>query len=255
VRSVLAVAVLLAGCLGSPGHGDEPATYRWGLDGCRFVIAVIPVETAVAQRLVPAGFTPRPSSLAAVPGAPGAEVHADAYDCADGTALDGSRLDDVHYGSFYVPVDPPEELREPGYEAAFVKLDFLAWDPGALRTLRDGGLPAYAGTAIVVGTGNQIDAALSMQGGSGFRLMGAFGPAASQDGVLPFIEHTPLDGGAGGLATWHARLHDASFATGTGVLTVDGPMADVVGARVAVQFSTGTWHLDQADLAFPIAWP
>lgn len=264
--AVLALAAAAAGCLGDAPAEAGPRTYPWGLEECRYAIAVVPLPASTLQPLLPPGFTPRrtlPPEAAALPGAPDAELHADAYQCAGATGLDGGRVQGASYGSFYVPVEAPAGVADPAYPAAFVKLDFLAWDPARAQVLQDGGLPAHRGVAAVVHEGARLTALLAFhedaQGAGdlgGFSLTGAFGPAEPQEGDLPFLEATPLDGDGGGLAVWHARLHDATFATGTGILRVEGPLRDVVGGEaVPVRFATGTWNLDQADVTFPIPWP
>lgn len=255
----LLLAVPLTGCLTVLDDTESgPRTYPWGLEQCRYVIAVVPVAAERLQPLLPEGFTPRRSQPAGteVLGLPDGELHADAYACDGATALDGGRLDGAMYGSFYVPVEPPQALADPAYPASFVKLDFLSWDLAAQDWLVSQGLPAHPGVAAVLPEGQRLTAFLSMDEGAGpgFTLVGTFGLAEAQVGDLPFLEATPLAGG--GLAVWHARLHDATFARGAGVLQVQGPLRDVVGGdSVPVQFSTGTWNLDQADVTFPVAWP
>ncbi|MHB1261634.1 MAG: hypothetical protein ACYC2H_07940 [Thermoplasmatota archaeon] len=61
----------------------------------------------------------------------------------------------------------------------------------------------------------------------------------------------------GGLAKWHARLHDATLAEGVGMLTPSpGLASEIAGAdQRAVQFLAGTWNLDEATVTFPLAWP
>lgn len=257
MRAILAVVLVAAtaGCLGEPAQEPQPvAHYRWGLDGCQYVIAVMTLPRERLLPLLPEGFEPRPAQDS-LPGAEMGELHADAYNCAKGTALDGGRLGDVDYGSFYVPVDPPAELREPGYEAYFVKLDFILADGLRAPMLKEAGLPVHGGEATVSSPdGVHWSAVLDMSTAGKFVVEGVAGPAQPQEAPLPFIEHSPLTGG--GLALWHARLHDATFATGIGTIQLQGPMAEVAGApSLPVTFSAGTWNLDQADLTFPIAWP
>lgn len=256
MRVVLLVALLAAaGCLDQAGGQAEdvrPHTLPWGLSDCSYVIAVMPVPSDRLQPLLPEGFTPLPSRN----GLPGdGELHADAYHCAGGVGLDGRPLADVQYGSFYVPVEAPDELREEGYGAYFVKLDFIAPDGEHTDILAEAGLPAHSGRASATQTGATLwSAELAMETAGGFTFEGISGPATAQDGPLPFIEHSPLT--SGGLALWHARLHHASFSTGVGALLLNGPMVDVVGSNVvAVTFSAGAWNLDEADVTFPVAWP
>ena len=258
VRVVL-VALLLtaacAGCLSGPVEVAPAATrYLWGLSDCQYVIAVVTVPADRLAALLPSGFAPRPGR-GSLPGAETGELHADAYTCGGAVGLDGRPLHEVEYGSFYVPVDPPAELREPGYEAYFVKLDFLAPDASRTETLLEAGLPVHGGEAFAKSSdGVHWSAMLYMPQVGRFGFEGIAGPPEPQGAPLPFVEHSPLAGG--GLALWHARLHGATFATGVGTLSLEGPMAEVAGApQVPVTFSAGTWNLDEADLTFPIAWP
>lgn len=254
------LAVLLAGCLapvpaGGAPPAASPATYAWGLADCAYVIAIVPVDAGALAAVLPEGFTPLPGRVA-LPGRD-AELHLEAYRCAEGVDLDGGALADVAYASAYVPVEPPPELREDGYDAYFVKLDFLVPDAPRRTTLAAAGLPARAGSAEVALAPARASAAVALEGAGAWTFEGVAGPEDGQDAPLPFVEHTPVADGRG-LARWHARLHDATFASGAGVVTFEGAswMRDVAGAdRVPAAFLAGAWNLDEADVAFPIAWP
>jgi hypothetical protein len=261
VRAFLLAALLLAGCLSppaapaGPAAATGPATHAWGLSECAFAIARVAVPAAALQPLLPEGFAPAPSDLPGVAGAPGAELHLDAYVCKAGVGLDGSPLQEVQYGSYYVPAIPPAALKEPGYDAYFVKLQHLVPDAARREALAAGGLPALNGSATVTSLGPRWTARLALGGAGGFSLDGVAQPANPQGAPLPFIEYTPL--AKGGLARWHARLHDATLASGDGVLRLaPGKMRDLVGAdEVPVRFLAGTWNLDHADVTFPLPWP
>jgi len=254
--------VLLAGCLSAGPAVEEPSaafreqTHLWGLVDCAFVIVRLPVAPEAVQPLLPPGFTPVVSGSAGVGGVPTAEFHVDAYDCRHGIAFDGSPVAFQKYGSFYVPVVPPQELREPGVDAYFVKLDTLQSDENTRLAFAAAGLPVHDG-GVEVGAGLGIwKAELTMDGGGGFVLEnGVVGPPSAQGAPLPFIEFTPLAGG--GLARWHARLHDATFVEGAGLFTPSpGLAAEIAGGdQRPVQFLAGTWNLDEANVTFPVAWP
>ncbi|MGQ0536277.1 MAG: hypothetical protein ACT4PT_09415 [Methanobacteriota archaeon] len=259
-RLLVAAASVSAGCIGGGPPESTPdgpttiASYPWGISDCAYVIAVAQADAAALQERLPTGFAPRRIDAGGL-----AEIHFDAYACAEGQWLDGERLAPLSYGSVYVPVEAPAALREDGYEAYFVKFDFLLPDAGRRDRLEAAGLPARDGEARVSATpagaaGVAVDAALSLVPDVGFAFRGAAGPPEGQDVPLPFVEYTPLSGG--GLARWHARLHDATTSLGTGVLEVRGWPADVLGApTVPATFATGRWNLDEADVAFPIPWP
>jgi hypothetical protein len=268
--AVLALASL-AGCASPPAPlpVEEPnagtpktTTYAWGLSDCEFIIVRAQVPVKTAQALLPPGFAPAPSSLAV--GSGGAEFHMDVYDCAGGIDLDGHKRDDVAYASFYVPVIPPDELREDGYGAYFVKLDTLELDDDRREALLEAGFPIHGGQSHVTPdpTGTTWDGFADLRDGTkgtgGFILRGATMAPTEPSGELPFVEYTPL--AEGGLARWHARLHDSEIAAGTGTVLVSGFAAEVLGSRnpaepIPVEFLAGTWNLDEADVTFPIAWP
>lgn len=264
MRSLAAVAVfgLLAGCASDASEpvtdavADGPTTHEWGLVDCDFVIVRVPAAPEDLQPLLPPGFTPAVSGEAAFAGLPTAEFHLDAYECRHGVAFDGSPIAFQKYGSFYVPVVPPEALREPGVDAYFVKLDTLQSDENTRAAFEAAGLPVHEGDAKVEPGIGVWTVELGMGGAGGFVLEeGVVGPASDQAAPLPFIEFTPVAGG--GLARWHARLHDATFREGLGLFTPSPGLASEVAGpeRRPVQFLAGTWNLDEADVTFPIAWP
>lgn len=270
MKLLLAVAVAstaaVSACLDAPLVGDppvdapvlEPFRFPWGLSDCAFVIAVVPVEPAKLAKVLPPGFAASPTRLSLVPAGPTGALELDAYRCRSGVGLDGP-LSPVEYGSYYVAVDPPEQLREAGYHAYFVKFDFLVPDGPRRATLASLGLPARPGSAAVtvasLDAGGPVSAQLDPGPAGGFRLTGTVAPPEDAGSALPFMEFTPIPGG---LAKWHARLHDARIGSGAGTLEVvpGSWAAELVGSpRVPVTFAAGQWNLDQADLTLPIAWP
>ncbi|MEA3137346.1 MAG: hypothetical protein QOC71_1627, partial [Thermoplasmata archaeon] len=229
--------LLLAGCLAATPDppapmASGPTTHQWGLVECDFVIARVPVAPEDVQPLLPQGFTPVLAAPDAGAGlVPTAEFHLDAYECRHGVAFDGSPVALPRYGSFYVPVVPPSELREPGYDAYFVKLDTLQSDDNTRAVFEAAGLPVHDGDAQAgPGLGGLWSASLALEEGGGFALAtGVVGQPTPQGAPLPFIEFTPLAGG--GLARWHARLHDATLYDGVGQFTPSPGLAtEVLGA-------------------------
>jgi hypothetical protein len=256
----LLVVLALAGCA-TPQPGPAPgapATHPWGLSHCAFVIANVAADPAKLAARLPPGFRLANGTLSGLPAGARAEVALDAYRCETGIGFAGN-LTDVSYGSHYASIVPPDALREKGYEAYFVKWDPLIPDAARRDALVAAGLSAHGGDAKVAladvpGGGSQVDATLRFDDGGGFRLVGTTGAATAQGAPLPFMEYTPLS--HGGLARWHARLHDARIASGQGVVEISTPwVRDVVGAdRAPATFIAGEWNLDEADVAWPVAW-
>lgn len=260
LRRVPLLALLVtAGCFASPvaqpaegpTSAGAPSGGPWRIDSCAFVIAAVKVRAADLAPHLPSGF-------AAITQAGVAEIHFDAYRCGEVSWLGAAPIADAGYGSVYVPVVAPTALREPGYGNYFVKYDTLVTDADAQSALEDAGLPARAGDATVeltalAGGAFAIDASLDM-GAVGFRVTGSGAAGQAQDGALPFVEYTPL--AQGGLARWHARLHDANIAPGAGVIEIRGWPAVALGVdRAPATLIAGTWNLDQADVSYPIPWP
>ncbi|HUR67632.1 MAG TPA: hypothetical protein VM370_00170 [Candidatus Thermoplasmatota archaeon] len=252
------MALALAGCLAAPAApaSDGVAPRTWRIDGCAFVIAVVPVDEAALAARLPEGFALAPSRLPALPGIPRGAVELDAYQCAGG-AWFGRNATPLAYGSHYAAVAAPDALQQEGYDATFVKWDTLVADDAARASLALAGAPVHDGDALVTIDGARLTASLSFDDGTGFSLTGALQPPAAQGAPLPFMEFTPLAGGSA-LARWHARLHDARIGSGAGVVQLpEGSwVREMVGAPSApVQLIAGTWNLDEADVAFPVAWP
>ena len=261
MRALLPAVLLLAGCLAAPTHegaaaADPALTMAWGVEECAFVIVAIPVDYAALAARLPAGFRLAPGTLGLLPSGPNATIEFDAYRC-ERVRWGSETTEDASYGSYYTGVLPPSALRQAGYNAYFVKWDVLVADDAARETLAAAGVPAHAGAAQVRIDGPTITASLGFDDGAGFSLTGAMRtpPASASAAPLPFTEYTPLEGG--NLARWHARLHDAPFGQGAGVVELSpGWVRDLVGAdRAPATFIAGTWNLDQADVAAPIVWP
>lgn len=254
---VLAAAAL-AGCLATPASelasasdAADAGTFPWQIDRCDFVIAAVKAPAATLNPLLPPGFS-------AISTAGVGEIHFDAYRCEAVSWLGGATLADAGYASVYVPVVAPPALRESGYGNYFVKFDTLVADSSAQALLAAAGLPARAGDATVAlaaapGGSSAVQASADL-GDVGFTILGAAAPGQAQGGTLPFIEHTPLE--TGGLARWHATLHDAVIGPGAGVVELRGWPAEALGVdRAPATLIAGTWNLDRADVAWPIAWP
>ena len=253
---VLLAMLALAGCaapnLAPPTSAPSPI-HPWGITHCAFVIAAVPVDEAKLAARLPKGFTLAPGRLSALPAGPRAAIELDAYRCASGVAFDGN-LTDLAYGSHYAAVTPPDALKEKGYDAVFVKWDFLAPDAPRRAVFLQAGLPAHAGDATVdISQTGSVQATLTFADGGGFSVTGMIQPPQPAGAPLPFMEYTPL--ADGGLARWHARLHDASIGSGAGVvqLAPGSWVRDVVGSDSApATIIAGTWNLDEADVTFRV---
>lgn len=249
------LALLVPGCL-SPALDPDAAAVApardealtWALQRCTFVIVSIPADAGAVRARLPEGFTLRPGALDPLR----ASLELDAYRCERGR-WNGTWIDDMSYGSAYVPVTPPAALQEEGYEAAFVKWAPLVADDAARATMRAWGIDAREGDARVAIEGPLVTASLGLDDG-GFALTGTLAGATTPVEELHFVEFTPT--AEGGLARWHARLHDASYASGQGVVTLaPGWIRDAVGSESApATFIAGAWNVDEADVA-PLAIP
>jgi len=261
-RGLPIVALLVAGCLSASTPQTGPpttsaptsVTYPWGITECAFTIVSIPVPADRLASRLPANFRVGPSTFSRVPSE--AALDLDVYDCKAGVGLNET-LSGVDYGSFYTGVTPPDELREDGYGAYFVKWDFLVPDAARRNVFRAAGLPSHDGSADVTVTQGVVTASLELADAGGFRFTGTVGDLQPQAAPLPFMEYTPLAGPAS-LARWHARLHDARIGEGAGeVELVPGSwVADLAGStRVPATAIAGVWNLDEADVTFPVPWP
>src|SRR5687768_2306129 len=157
---VIAALVLpLSGCLKSETNDDpEPTTggqvqlapMPMDVHDCKFIMAVVPVESESLAKYIPEGFRPL------APGEHPLEIPADARgdamlgieaeDCERGRQMDGSYAP-VQTGSYWIPVVPPEWWMERGAEFYIIKLDMLIWDEHAAADLKSMGLPARVGGA------------------------------------------------------------------------------------------------------------
>lgn len=252
--AALAMALLLAGCLGAPPAppGPDPqgsASFRWDLHDCTWVAVNLPADPQRLQAHLPEGFTPAAGGLVGTAGG-GTFIDLDAYQCAAVTGLAGP-LPDVAYGSAYVRVEVPEERRVEGYDAYFVKWDFLVPDAPRRAAFTRLGLPAVTGEAEVPpAAAGPYAARLALDGGAGgFALQGALAQPL-EAGRVPFVEFTPL--ASGGLARWNATAAYGGF-QGAGVVTLaPGWVADVVGqTQLAVTFAAGPWELTNATMVVP----
>lgn len=252
--SLPALAIMLAGCSGSDGasgpaadEGDSagdaalglPAReIPWSLTQCRFAAFVLGVPASAVQPYVPAGFRVQSAGEVAIGGQTGLPVPnpandgnfgIEAFQCDEGTGLNGT-LPGMVYASFFIGVEPPQELRR-DVANHFVKLDTLIPDADRRELLAAYGLPVHNGTAtmsatVMPGEATEFSGSFEADG------MGAFSLSGRAGIPLPncsFTEYTPIPAG---LAEWTMACTIVAGGGAAGSVTVPGDSwaAQVVGA-------------------------
>lgn len=251
----LPLAVLLvAGCAApaGPPAGAGPWLGSWNALECTAVLVAIPVDADRLQAVLPEGFTPAASPLLPLGLGPGqAEFHLDAYDCAE------DQGDFPMYGSFYAPVEPPEERRAeaPDLAGHFVKWDTLVPEDAERAPFAAVGLPVHGGQAEVTldALTGQVQARLHMAGAGGFALQGLAPGPEGGEATFSYVEFTPLANGTTGLATWWAHAR-ATGRSGAGQVDLEPGtwVADVIGASSAqAQFFAAAWSIESGNVTAP----
>ncbi|MGQ0536485.1 MAG: hypothetical protein ACT4PT_10475 [Methanobacteriota archaeon] len=266
-KSALFAAVLaapiVAGCLSaddtvsSEASLGVPRILPWGLDSCDFVVAFIPVAAdRVADRL-PEGFRAlSPAELGLPPDMRGdATVSVEAFTCPSGVGLNGT-VEEMTYGSLFITVEPPEELKEPDTEMYFVKYDVLIPDEDRREALAAAGVPARAGTAAftqhhALPGGTIFVGSIAFDDTESYGVNG-FAPqdAGSFEG-FNFVEFTPVPGG---FVTWRSAVDITRDQAGTGYVRVaQGTwLADIVGVeRAPASFLSLTGSFVDASITLP----
>ena len=217
----------------------------WGLSGCTFVIAVVPVQASALQDKLPEGFRALTPAEAGLPSdmQGDANLGVEAWRCAEGVGLNASApLNDVAYGAVFSFVEPPADVAVNGSQLHFVKWDVLVPDPDRRALLQEHGVPAQEGNATFsrfqpVGPGNAFDVALELNGTWSLR-----GTAANPDASLAAFSFSEYTQTPHGLAVWTTNGTSESGASGAGVLTsTSGFFREVVGSdRAQAYYLAGT---------------
>lgn len=255
-RSLLLALALLAagvaGCLGTQedpgdvgnetggeaGDEDQATTIPWGLENCRTVVAVVPVDADTLADELPEGFEPvSPEEAFGLPDDPRGDgaLGFETFECERGT-VPGGFVSGLAYGAVFAPVQAPDAAEHPPADLVFYKWDTLVPDEPRRERLQGAGLPAVDGHTDLagleaVGDGHVFDVSLTL-GNAAFGFSGmANQPAEDFREGFPFVE---LQQGLDGLATWACLSNeapDANQGTGTLDLAADHWTSDVVGSE------------------------
>lgn len=268
---LLLLTAALAGCIGEEndrpddgndtdttppgeGAGETPTGLVWTLNACSAVIALAPVDAGPIQERLPANFTPQaPEEFGLPPDVRGEALFGiETFQCTNGTGLNGT-IDDLAYGSIFIPVHPPENLTLDSMDLHFVKYETLIPDEPRRTLLQDAGLPAVDGSTDLSGlqatpAGHLFDASLTL-GEETFTFTGSTNQPMEdfREGV-PFVEFQPTSQDDDALAIWLSTENVATDATqGTGTLGVPaGSWAEeVIGAQ-----ATQAWMIASTDVNF-----
>jgi hypothetical protein len=221
-RSLLAAAVLVLALLAQPATaGSADRVLPWGLDDCRFVIALVPTSAARIAAHLPDGFVPVvPDSVRALL-PPDARLEAvfglEVFDCASGAGL-GGPVDGLDYGSFWSFVQAPAALADDRYQLAFYKWDTLVPDDDRRTLLAEAGALVRDGEAaldrfVATPPGTVLDARLVLDGSQSFRFAGA--TAAPVDFTGTFIEYQQGDDG---FVAWRTAYRSDAAHGGAGLV-------------------------------------
>lgn len=236
----LLLPLLLAGCAAPALDADLQArpqsqTLPWGLTGCQYAVAFVPVPAAAVQTYLPEGFRPLALAEFGLPPDPrgDANIGTELWTCEEGAGLNGT-VAGMAYASIFTAVAPPEELYDEANTFHFVKWDVLVPDEARRALLAEAGIPAVPGEGAwgrFQANGDQaaFEGAFEMNGS--FALRGA--ALAPADAALRDFRFTEYTMTPHGLAVWNVTARSTASAAGTGTLVMSGMMADVVGATQA----------------------
>lgn len=258
----LVVVLLLPGCVEPPSAQAPPPSSTagearvlpWGLEGCEYIVGMIPVEPSALEPHLPEGFVAVPFlNLAAGTPADRAILGVEAFVCERGATLDGESTG-MEYGSFWTSVRPPEELAHEDASLHTVRWDTLVPDAPRREALAAAGLPARAGSAEVRDAPGGREARYELDGVGAMDLsmtMTRRPIAAPPSGIA--VEFMPAEGG--GLAVWRADYAwEGEVLGGHGHVTLpegSWPAEVAGGARVPAQFHAGRWSFTNGSVTLP----
>lgn len=247
---LLLLVPLLSGCIVDQLRGLEPAeplptVLPWGLTGCTFVVAIVPVPASRLEGRLPAGFTPLTPAEIGLPADPrgNGNVGIEAWKCNGGVGHNESvELNLTDYGAVFSFVRPPDELAVNGSRFHFVKWDVLIPDETRRAILLEHGVPAQNGTVTVRQFRSVADQTLF---DVGLELNGTFtlgGATAVPDASMLSFAFTEFTQTPHGLATWTTNVTAATVTSGSGPIVIpEGFVREVVGAeRAQAYYMAGT---------------
>lgn len=250
VLSVLLLAPAFAGCADRLRDRLEPAPSQatvlpWGLSGCSFVVAFVPVPASRVAPHLPAGFQSLSFAQMGFPNDPRGEanVGVEAWRCQEGVGHNESAvLNAVPYGTIFTAVEPPADLKDNESTLHFLKWDVLVPDAPRRGILQAAGVPAMEGNVtfnrfVQAPTGGiTFDVVLDLNGTFAFR--GTSAVAEQSLTRFAFTEFTPVPEG---YARWRTNVTaDAAFVGGGFLGTPPGLFRDVAGGeRVQAYYIAG----------------
>lgn len=174
--------------------------------------------------------------------------------CDSSAALDGA-IQCVPYVSYFAPVIPPDNRRDPDVRYHFVKWDVLIEDEALREELADHGVPAEPGDASFDRDVQVADQILfdttGTVGDETSRLSGAGNQPDAEPEAFEFLEFTETDDG---LVTWDVQVTDADVRAGSGRLEVPpGSLpADVIGSESTQAYMlAGSVNFSDATIRVP----
>lgn len=226
--SVLLLAPVFSGCADRLRDELEPdapvaTVIPWGLSGCSFVVAFVPVPAARLSDRMPAGFKSLSFTEMNFPSDPRGEANlgVEAWMCQEGVGHNESVvLHAVPYGAIFTAVEPPADLKDNASALHFLKWDVLIPDAPRRGLLQRAGVPAMEGNVTMnrfaqsPAGGIAYDVALDLNGTFTFR-----GTSILPEASLTSFSFTEFTAVPDGFAVWRTNVTADTAFVGGGVLT------------------------------------